>query len=576
MVAQSFGRAFKLEMQVPVSELRKVGVQGGSAARLARRLVARRLGLATAIVLLTTIGSSQGANDTRTLTLHHIHTGEDITITYKRNGQFDEAALKRLNMFVRDWRKNEEVTMAPELYDMMWEVKEAVGFKGAIHIVCGYRSPGTNEMLRSRSGGVAKTSLHMQGKAMDFSMPGADVAQVRAAALRIQGGGVGYYPTSGIPFVHMDVGNVRHWPRMTRDQLVKVFPNGRTLHVPTDGNPLPGYELAMADHERGAHGTNRAPVPRNLLASLFSAQPEEEESSDAKSTPSRTAAPSRRGAFQVASAETKPAEASAPSPAQAAAPATVNVPLPLARPAIPAAAAPTQQTFQMASAESKSVPAPAPRAKTVADIPAVSIASAETDIFTARGYWQGLPEAAPATAEQTAAAVSAARRMAAAKLPEAKPAEAIDTTATVGPFARTDRASTELALSYAPPVDPVAPRQAPAAPRTAAVSTPSAPSLVAIPASTQTFLPVSAEDRLNDPWIRGVVLAPSVQNSMTTTLFGAPDFRALRPFIQKPATAVMMTFSNNPHLGMTTERFTGSAVAFQPTVTFGLRTAQLR
>src|SRR4051812_26945728 len=102
MVAQSFGGAFKLEMQVPVSEMRKAGVQGGSAARLARRLVARRLGVATAIVLLSTIGSSQGANDTRTLTLHHIHTGEDITITFKRNGQFDEAALKRLNMFVRD------------------------------------------------------------------------------------------------------------------------------------------------------------------------------------------------------------------------------------------------------------------------------------------------------------------------------------------------------------------------------------------------------------------------------------------------------------------------------------------
>jgi hypothetical protein len=159
--------------------------------------------------------------------------------------------------------------------------------------------------------------------------------------------------------------------------------------------------------------------------------------------------------------------------------------------------------------------------------------------------------------------------------PEAQSAQALDTTATVGPFARTDRASTELALSYAPPIDPVAPRQAPA-PRPAVVSTQGAASVAAISAPVQTFLPVTAEDRLNDPWIRGVVLAPSVQTSMTTTLFGAPDFRTLRPFIQKPATAIMMTFSNNPHLGMTTERFTGSAVAFQPTVTFGLRTAQLR
>ena len=135
---------------------------------------------------------------------------------------------------------------------MLWEVHQEVKATGPIHVVCGYRSPATNEMLRSRSRstGVAKTSLHMQGKAIDFSIPSADVAAVRAAALRIQGGGVGYYPTSGIPFVHMDVGNVRHWPRMTRDQPAKVFPSGRTLHLSTDG-PLPGYELALADAERG-------------------------------------------------------------------------------------------------------------------------------------------------------------------------------------------------------------------------------------------------------------------------------------------------------------------------------------
>ena len=273
---------------MPVSKTRTAGDRGDGASR-----IARRLGLATALVVLGGIGTSHGGpNDTRTLTLHHIHTGEDITITYKRNGQFDEAALKRLNMFVRDWRKNEEVTMAPELYDMMWEVKEAIGYKSAIHIICGYRSPGTNEMLRNRSrmSGVAKTSLHMQGKAMDFSFPGAELAQVRAAALRIQGGGVGYYPTSGVPFVHMDVGNVRHWPRMTREQLVKVFPEGRTLHVPTDGNPLPGYELALADHERGVHGTSK-PAQRSLLASLFSAQQEEEETSDATPVRSRAATP---------------------------------------------------------------------------------------------------------------------------------------------------------------------------------------------------------------------------------------------------------------------------------------------
>src|SRR4029078_7647080 len=82
-------------------------------------------------------------------------------------------------------------------------------------------------------------------------IPGVPLDKLRATAMKIQGGGVGYYPTSGSPFVHVDVGNVRAWPRMPREQLVKLFPNGRTVHVPSDGGPLPGYQLARADLERG-------------------------------------------------------------------------------------------------------------------------------------------------------------------------------------------------------------------------------------------------------------------------------------------------------------------------------------
>ena len=87
----------------------------------------------------------------------------------------------------------------------------------------------------------------MLGHAMDFYIPGVPLEQLRAIGLRLQRGGVGFYPTSGSPFVHMDTGGVRHWPRMTREQLVKVFPDGRTVHIPTDGRPLPGYALALAD-----------------------------------------------------------------------------------------------------------------------------------------------------------------------------------------------------------------------------------------------------------------------------------------------------------------------------------------
>jgi hypothetical protein len=139
--------------------------------------------------------------------------------------------------------------MDPQLLDILWEVHRETGRKGPITIVSGYRSPQTNSMLRARSRGVAQYSQHTHGKAIDFYIPGADLAQMRAVGLRLQRGGVGFYPTSGAPFIHVDTGSVRHWPRMTRDQLVKVFPDGKTVHLPTDGNPMPGYALALAEIE---------------------------------------------------------------------------------------------------------------------------------------------------------------------------------------------------------------------------------------------------------------------------------------------------------------------------------------
>ena len=143
--------------------------------------------------------------------------------------------------------------MDPHLIDLVWEVQRETGAKEPIWVVCGYRSPQTNAMLRHRSRGVAEFSQHMLGHAMDFYIPGVPLEQLRVIGLRLQRGGVGFYPTSGSPFVHMDTGNIRHWPRMTREQLVRVFPDGRTVHIPTDGRPLPGYALALADIEkRGA------------------------------------------------------------------------------------------------------------------------------------------------------------------------------------------------------------------------------------------------------------------------------------------------------------------------------------
>ncbi|WP_408011945.1 DUF882 domain-containing protein [Roseibium suaedae] len=197
--------------------------------------------------------STAARAETRTLHLFNAHTKERVDITFKKNGKYIPSGLRDANRFLRDWRRNEMTTIDPELLDLVWEVYQQVGAKSPIHVVSSYRSPATNGMLRSRSSGVAKNSQHMRGKAMDFFIPGVNLATLRATGLRKQVGGVGYYPTSGSPFVHMDTGSVRHWPRMTRSQLAKVFPDGRTLHVPTDGKPLSGYQLALSDEKAGRH-----------------------------------------------------------------------------------------------------------------------------------------------------------------------------------------------------------------------------------------------------------------------------------------------------------------------------------
>jgi uncharacterized protein YcbK (DUF882 family) len=504
-----------------------------------------------------------GAADTRTISLHNIHTHENLTITFKKNGRFDDEALKKLNAFMRDWRKDEEVRMDPQLFDMLWEVHAEVKASGPIHVVCGYRSPATNSMLRSRSGGVAKTSLHMQGKAVDFSIPSAEVADVRAAALRIQGGGVGYYPTSGIPFVHMDVGSVRHWPRMTRDQLAKVFPNGRTLHVPTDGNPLPGYELAQADAERGVSRRPAEQRPqRSLLAALFSgAQQDAEETADNTATAST---PTRPPAVSAARRLAPGTPIAAPVTETAA----VAIPLPPVRPTFQIASATEQRVpapapkpiFQIASASEQRVPAPAPRAVNLASL-------SPNQIISERGYWQGLPDSVPE--------ISASRR-AGSQTASADP----DSTASLSKFVRNDRVPSEVALAYAAQSEPAGTFSQTTGSASAVVTTRGSASLAAKASELQQpasrVRAVNAAERLNDPWLRGVVMAPSLQNSLTTTLFGAPDFRTLRPFMQKPASTVMMTFNTDPYLGMTTDAFTGSAVVFQATVTFGMRTAMLQ
>jgi len=197
----------------------------------------------------TTVPASavQSSGD-RTLWFHHTHTGETQSFTFKRNGVYDKAVLRQMNVFLADWRTKEPTSMDPALFDLLWQIYNAVDGKQPINIVSSYRSPKTNAKLRAASAnsGVAENSQHMKGKAMDVFIPGVNLSLLRSTAMRFQVGGVGYYPTSGSPFVHVDTGSVRAWPRMTRAQLKKVFPDGKTLHLPTDGKPLSSDGRAYA------------------------------------------------------------------------------------------------------------------------------------------------------------------------------------------------------------------------------------------------------------------------------------------------------------------------------------------
>ncbi|KQP36400.1 peptidase domain containing protein [Methylobacterium sp. Leaf104] len=212
-----------------------------------------RLAVIAASFGLALVGGTRGTQDavangdTRTISIYHTHTKESLTVTFKRDGRYDRAALEQLNWLLRDWRADEPTKMDPRLFDTVWEAYRSVGSQQPINVVSAYRSPGTNAMLRRRSRMVAEYSQHMLGKAMDFHLPDVSIDQIRAVGMRMQRGGVGWYPRSGTPFVHLDVGSVRSWPRMTHDQLARLFPDGKTVHLPSDNRPLPGYELARAE-----------------------------------------------------------------------------------------------------------------------------------------------------------------------------------------------------------------------------------------------------------------------------------------------------------------------------------------
>lgn len=149
------------------------------------------------------------------LKLHHLHTGEDLDVVYRIGNTYIPSAISKLNHFLRDHRTQDESHYDPREFDLLHSIAATLG-KKEIDVVCGYRTPWSNNFLRTRGGtadpsttGVAKNSQHTQAKAIDIRIPGVSTSLLRQTALGFKAGGVGYYPVS--QFVHVDVGPVRQW-----------------------------------------------------------------------------------------------------------------------------------------------------------------------------------------------------------------------------------------------------------------------------------------------------------------------------------------------------------------------------
>jgi uncharacterized protein YcbK (DUF882 family) len=527
-----------------------------------------RVGLASLLLIVTNARSVHNATadgDTRTLSFHHTHSGEDLTVTFKRNGRYDEAALKKLNYFLRDWRSQDQTTMDRRLFDIVWEVYRDVDGKQPIQIISAYRSPATNAMLRRRSSGVARHSQHMQGHAMDFFIPSVPLEQIRFAGLRLQRGGVGFYPTSGSPFVHLDVGSIRHWPRMTHDQLARVFPDGRTVHVPSDGKPLKGYELALADIQRRGNGEDVAAPSksRSFLASLFGRNKSADDDEEAGNN---DATASGGKVIPVALAAADNAKAAVTAAAEKL---LERVPLPRAKPAGAA-------SYQVASADTKTVGLAKPQPD-LKPIPSDEYApQSPIDIINARGFWDSESAPKPATQAQIAAlkargAVTAADPQFTASLPQ-NVSQALAYAPSAAPLDRVQIVAASAPIPRSPRIASLAPNPMSGA----EINATDALIAKTRQGASATVLRTKATDRSNDLWLRAMILTPSASMSLSASILGDQDMTVMRVHFAKPNTAVAMTFSEDPQMGIVCEKFTGSAITTLSTTPFAMRTASLR
>ena len=365
-----------------------------------------------------------------------------------------------------------------------------------------------------QQGRGAQFSQHTLGKAIDFYIPGVPLDKLRAAAMRLQGGGVGYYPTSGSPFVHLDIGNVRAWPRMTREQLVKLFPDGRTVHLPTDGTPLPGYRAGAGRSRTRPPRPRRRRQKRSLLASLFG-----RDTGRRRGRRQRDGPPDRRSGAR----RDRQTSRNAAAPASAVGGLGGRTGSRAAPSCRRCRCRRAGRSTRSPSAESRPVPAPAPpRRPRRSSSRRCRRTTSSTRAASGTAWPKPRRLKSPPRDNRRASVSSArARSLGAAARPHRQHRPVRATRSRPGRRrARLRRAGRR-------------PARARQARRTrAAVVTSKGSGLDRRQAGRRRCAgspPVQADDRLNDPWMRGLVLAPSVQNSLVVDAVRRSGLRAPRP-----------------------------------------------
>jgi uncharacterized protein YcbK (DUF882 family) len=528
----------------------------------------RRAGLAMLAVLAGVIGGTcdtQDAvanGDTRSLTFYHNYTKETATITFRRNGQYDQRGLEQLNWMLRDWHVDEPTPMDPRLFDTLWQVYREVGASEPIHINSGYRSPNTNAMLRRRSSRVAKNSQHMRGKAMDFYIPGVSIEKIRAVGMRLQNGGVGFYPNAYTPFVHLDVGSVRAWPRMTRDQLAQIFPDGKTVHIPADGRPFGRYEEAKAEIlSRGgsvagvtivaqAEGGVAASKPKSFWARLFGLEDEDEDAEEIRTAsvnepyvPRRAPPPniySESGSSVYAALQPVAPVASAVRPAPVQEPLQSEAPAP--RPVSPVPA-PTRIAGLPSTVQTPTGPRlvwqPGPTDDSQSGLP-----GAGGDVLTQLAL-APLPPRRPEDVTETGA-------LAFAPMPPPRPGTPI--LASSGPAMLSLRGATELASAAPVPLPPPRPNAGPIA-----VASLARPVIVPSPLPARAIAPGAAKPAQKEK----AADEPSQMHALVASSSGTAKRRAMptgAALLTSPGSGLATGFSAKPLGGLSTNRFSGPAV----------------